>query len=167
MRARGEVMDMASQLDHRPAIFEVPKPTEPTERSTAGGERLLFAAVSVGAIWISVLLASLFSKDMITGSQQEHLPIAALLDWLWAAAATGALLVAFRKTADAGRAVWLGMTIAVSAVWLAVALVSIFSPRWITGTDPTQLPIAAIVAPAAGMFATKFIATFVADLEPR
>ena len=39
-------------------------------------------------------------------------------------------------------------------VALAVALVSIYVPVIVSGTDPTQVPIGAVVAPIAGAIAT-------------
>lgn len=57
--------------------------------------------------------------------------------------------------------VW--VAISVVGIWLAVALASIFSPDLVTGTDPTRVPIAAIIGPIFGAFATFAIA-FVALL---
>jgi hypothetical protein len=42
----------------------------------------------------------------------------------------------------------------VGVIWLAVALVSIYVPVVVSGTDLTQLPIGAVVAPIAGAIAT-------------
>jgi len=41
-------------------------------------------------------------------------------------------------------------------LWLAVATISIFAPTMVTGSDPTSIPIAAILAPIAGTLATAF-----------
>jgi hypothetical protein len=39
---------------------------------------MLWTAIGIGGIWIAVLLLSLLARDLISGSQQDHLPIAAL-----------------------------------------------------------------------------------------
>ena len=112
--------------------------------------RFLFAGLSVAAIWLATLAAVLWSPDMITGSEQERLPMAAMIDWLYAAIATGLVLMAFsRRTRGATRSLWAGFTTAVATIWAVVALASIYAPTFVTGTDPTTLPIAVLVAPVA------------------
>lgn len=153
---------MAAQLETKPP--RVPE-TVTLERVTKGRQvsraRLLFAGIAVASIWTSVALASIFSPDLVSGTQQDHVPLAALIDWLWGAAATGSVLLAFRRTAEEGRSVWVGISIGVAAIWVTVALVSIFVPQMVTGTDPTRLPVGALIAPIGGMVATKFIANLV------
>jgi hypothetical protein len=53
------------------------------------------------------------------------------------------------------------MAVAIASIWLAVALTSIFAPDLVTGTDPTQVPIAAIISPVVGAIATGFVCGFV------
>lgn len=106
-------------------------------------------------------LASIFSPDLVSGTQQDHIPLAALIDWLWGAAATGSVLLAFRRTAEEGPSVWMGISMGVAAIWVTVALASIFVPQWVTGTDPTRIPLGALIAPIGGRIATKFIANLV------
>jgi hypothetical protein len=55
-------------------------------------DRFLMVGLAAAAVWIAVGAASLFAPDMVTGSLQEHLPIAALTMWLWGAIATGFIL---------------------------------------------------------------------------
>ncbi len=75
------------------------------------GSRYLFAGIVVASIWLAVAVASIWSPDMITGSEHEHIPIAAFTGWLYAAIATGLVLMAFsRRTLDAGRSLWMGFT---------------------------------------------------------
>ena len=57
--------------------------------------------------------------------------------------------------------VWVAVGISVVGIWLSVALASIFSPDLVTNS--TRLPIAAIISPIFGAFATFAIA-FVALL---
>jgi hypothetical protein len=132
------------------------------------GSRYVFAGVSVASIWVAVAIASIWSPDMITGSQHEHLPIAAFTDWLYAAIATGLVLMTFsRRTPGAGRSLWLGFTVAIGSIWFIVALASIFAPSMVTGTDPTTIPIAAFASPVAGVVATAFASVFVAGSPGR
>ncbi len=115
--------------------------------------------VAVAAIWVPTLLFSLFAPDLVTGSQQEHLPLGGLTAWLWAAAATGYVLMAARSgepSDDPSR--WLGFGLSVATIWVVVAVAGIFAPELVTGTDPTRIPLATLVAPIAGMVATGFVA---------
>jgi hypothetical protein len=107
--------------------------------------------VAVGSVLLAVMAASLFSPDLITGSNQEHLPLAGMMDWLW-----GLIAIAYLAFVRSERAtVTLGLSVAI--LWLAVAVTSIASPSMVTGTDPTQIPIAALIAPIVGCLATGFI----------
>lgn len=137
-------------------------PTQLTDRNP-----LARHAVSLGiaVVWLATLAAALWSPDMITGSQHEHLPLAAILGWLWASVATGYCLMARASTrsgAEASDAV--GFVVGIAAVWVIMALASIFGPVLVTGTDPTQIPLVAIVAPLAAMSATGFICLHAAAL---
>lgn len=108
--------------------------------------------ISVSSVLLAVLFASVFSPDMVTGSAQEHLPMAGFVDWIWAAVAIGYLSFVRRDRAD----MTLGITVAV--LWLAVAVTSIAAPVMVTGTDPTQIPLAALLAPVLGTIVTGFLA---------
>jgi hypothetical protein len=37
----------------------------------------------LGGIWIAVVVISVFAPDMVSGSEREHLPIAAFTTWFW------------------------------------------------------------------------------------
>lgn len=135
-------------------------PSAPTgavaERSPSRTLAGLAPGLSVAAIWVATLLFSLFAPDLVSGSQQEHLPIAGLTAWLWAAAATGYVLMATRaRSADDDPAGWLGFELSVAVIWAVVALAGNFTPALVTGSDPTRIPL---VAPVAGMVATGFVA---------
>jgi hypothetical protein len=115
-------------------------------------ERLdLWWLIAVSSVVLSVLLAGIFSPDMVTGSNQEHLPMAGMLDWFWGLVAIGYLAFARRVRVDAA------FGISVAILWLAVALTSIAAPVMVTGSDPTQIPIAVFIAPVVGCLATGFI----------
>ncbi len=130
---------------------------------TARESRYLFAGIAVGVIWLAIAAASIWSPDLISGTEQEHIPLAAIIDWFYAALATGLVLMAFgRRSPGASRSLWLGFTVAIGGIWFVVAVASIFAPSIETGTDPTTLPIAALASPIAGVIATAFVSVFVA-----
>ena len=116
---------------------------------------LAWTAGAAGAIWLAVLVISLFSPDLVSGSEQQHLPVAAFIAWFWGAVATvvvvlfGALL---RRAA--GPAWWVAPAAATIGIWGAAALVSVFVPTLETGTDPTTIPLAAMIAPPAATLLT-------------
>ena len=149
------------------ALPDTPVHDTASERHLLNRVADLAPGIAVAAIWVATLFFSLFAPDMVSGSAQEHLPIAGITAWLWAAAATGYVLVAARgrdRGQDRGDdpGPWLGFELSIVAIWVVVALAGIFAPEMVTGTDPTRIPIAAIVAPVAGMVATGFAALHVA-----
>jgi hypothetical protein len=121
--------------------------------------------IAVGAIWAAVLLAGLFSPDLVHGSEQQHLPIAAITWWFWAMFATAFALLPLaaraHRPAEPGM-LWTVLATTISVIWLLAALLSIFTERHVTGSDPTQFPIAAVLAPVAAMMASGFVAGFIA-----
>jgi hypothetical protein len=153
------VQSSVRPAEARPTVLPPPADEIPREG------RYVFTGLAVASIWISVAFASIFSPDLITGSQHEHLAIAALGVWLWGACATALVLLAASRQAGAGRPVWIGLAIAVAGIWLAVALVSIFTPTTVTGTDPTTIPLGAMIAPFVGVLVTSFVAVFVAGAK--
>lgn len=139
---------------------------ESGHRSAPEALAALAPTLAVAAIWVATLVFSLFAPDLVSGTDQEHVPIAGLTAWLWAAAATGYVLMAARSrraTDDPAR--WLGFELSVAVIWAVVALAGIFAPDLVTGTDPTRVPLAALVAPVAGMVATGFVALHVTTQE--
>jgi hypothetical protein len=46
-------------------------------------------------------------------------------------------------------------------IWSAATLVSVFGPTNVTGSDPTTIPIAALIAPIVAMVATIVTGTIV------
>jgi hypothetical protein len=127
--------------------------TRPEVSGTQARPRLdVWWLVAVASVVLSVLAASIFSPDLITGSNQEHLPLAGMIDWLWGLVAIGYLAFARGARSDPS------FGIAVAILWLAVAVTSIAAPEMVTGTDPTRIPIAVFIAPVVGCLATGFIA---------
>lgn len=144
---------MSHATDHPTTHSPAPAP------SRFGTAARFAPGISVAAIWVATLCLSVLAPDMVSGSQQEHLPIAAITAWLWAAAATGYVLMAARgrdDTDDPAR--WVNLELSVVVIWAVVALAAVLTPELVTGTDPTRIPLAAIIAPVAGMVATGFAA---------
>jgi hypothetical protein len=130
--------------------------------------RHLFVGISVAFIWLTIAAATIWSPDMIAGSNHERLALVAATDWFYAAIATGLVLMAFgRRSPGASGTLWLGFTIAIASIWSVVALISIFAPTMQTGSDPTIIPIAAFVAPIGGVIATAFASVFAAGSPVR
>ena len=141
-------------------------PAVDVARSEIGGaateSRFLFAGVTVALIWLATAAASVWSPDLISGTEGEHIPLAAILDWSYAALATGLVLMAFARRSPGGTRSWSGFTVAVGGIWFVVAIASIFAPSIVTGTDPSTVPIAVLASPVAGLIATAFVSVFVA-----
>jgi hypothetical protein len=118
------------------------------------------AAVSIACagIWLNVAAASLLSPDLVSGSEQEHIPLAAITAWLWGLVSTGyvALLAAVRSDVGEGLS-WRSLALAVVSIWSIAAAVSGLGPELVTGADPTRVPLSALIAPPAASLATGFV----------
>lgn len=121
------------------------------------------AGLAVVAIWTGVVVASMFAPDMITGSEHDHLPIVGWTYWIWGLVSSGSVLLAAQRGIRArvtALAPWLMFACAVAVVWIAVMFAAIFAPVFVTGTDPTELPLAALAAPIVGTVLTGGIGRF-------
>jgi hypothetical protein len=105
----------------------------------------------VALVWFAAAALSVFAPDMITGSEQEHLPIAVLTVWLWAVIATAFVLMTPRSEATLAWAVTIGL------VWAAIVVIGLAAPGLVTGTDPTQIPFGVLIAPPVGSLVTGLI----------
>lgn len=114
---------------------------------------LTMPASAVAAIWLATALMSVLAPDMVTGSEHEHLPIAAITVWLWAALATAFVLLGARSPTTSP-----AFVLGVAAVWVSTLIAVVASPVMVTGSDPTRIPIAALVAPPVGALVTAFLA---------
>lgn len=117
---------------------------------------MLWTAIGTGGIWVAVVLISLFAPDLVSGSEQEHLPVAAFITWFWGAVGTLVLLGAMSRLrgSPAGRPVWIGLSVVTLALWAAATIFAITLPVFETGTDPTRIPFGAIFAPVAAAMLT-------------
>lgn len=116
------------------------------------------AHLAVTTIWASAALISVAAPDMVSGSEQEHLPLALMTVWLWAVVATAYALMTPRRASRTG---W---TLAVSALWAIAALVAVLAPELVTGTDPTRIPLAALIAPPVAAVVTGLLSLRQANL---
>jgi hypothetical protein len=127
------------------------------------------ATVGLGAIWAAVVVISALSPDSVTGSEQQHVPIAAVLTWMWGLVASRSLvttLVAQRDHPD--RYPGLRLLVAgVAAAWAVAAVVAITAPEIVTGSDPTRIPIWAILAPVASLLVTTTACQIYSSLQHR
>ena len=122
------------------------------------GQKHAWTALSIISIWLAVTFASIFSNDLIAGSDLVRIPVAAITCWFWGAVATGFVFIVVVRRKPTNR--WL--TLSIAGIWLSVALTSIFSPDLVAGSDPTSVPVAAIISPMAGTIATGFL--FIVEL---
>ena len=146
----------------------MPATTVPTQRR----DELDSLAIALGAIWLAVTAISLLAPDMVTGSEQQHMPVAATTTWIWGSVATLAVVRfwAGPGRSAAQRALHRPMAYAVAGVWTVAAFVAVLGPEMVTGSDPTRIPFAALFAPIAATVltalarsATDLVATTVLD----
>jgi hypothetical protein len=122
---------------------------------------MLWTAIGIGGIWVAVLLISLFSPDLVSGSEQEHLPVAAITAWFWGVVGTVVLLLAMGRLRGrpSWQPIWVGLSVATLGIWTVATILAITLPVIETGTDPTRVPVAAIVAPIAAAMLTALAGT--------
>jgi hypothetical protein len=132
--------------------------TRTTDPANPGARVLESPLTGVAAIWTCTAATSLLAPDMVTGSQQEHLPIAMLTAWLWASVGSAYALMTPQRGSRSG---W---TVGVALVWALMALVAIVAPAMVTGTDPTTIPLATLIAPPVAAVVTGMLSLRQASL---
>jgi len=146
--------------------------TEPRRTVHPGrGFGYLMTGIALAGICISGVLGSIFSPNLVTGVQQEQVPIGAFVGWIFDAIAIGMVAAVAIKGIRAeviDRAPWMVLGLATASIWLAVMFAAIYSPVWVTGTDPTRLPIWSGLSVIAGVVLTGILCNFVrtASFEP-
>ncbi len=105
---------------------EIQVPEAPS--APARGDRFPMVSLAVVAVWIAVGAMSLFSPDLITGSEHEHLPLVAMTVWFWAAIATGFVVMTGASGREPGDGRWRGFALVIAAIWAVVAVASILHP---------------------------------------
>src|SRR4030067_2819819 len=112
--------------------------------------RMFWMVLTLVVIWLSVLFTSLFAPDLVSGREQAHVPMAAIITWIFGLAATRSVIKMMGRSKNSQKetdAIWKYSGISISVVWVGVAFATIFGPVNVTGADPTRFPIAVIVAP--------------------
>lgn len=118
--------------------------------------------LAIATIWVAILVSSVYAPALITGSNHEQLPVVAITDWIWGGVATALILLAGAVAPRDGAGVWPMMALTIATIWVVVAVVSVFAPAFVTGTDPTTIPLAAMLAPIGGLTVTAFLSVFAA-----
>ncbi|HET9782527.1 MAG TPA: hypothetical protein VFR33_12205 [Candidatus Dormibacteraeota bacterium] len=135
---------------------------------SASALRLGYRTISVGvaliAIWGAATIMAVYSPDLITGSNHEHLQLAVAFAWPLAAIATGMVLLAAgvtrRATEVAGA--WAVYALLVLLAWGGAAVASVFGAPMVTGTDPTTIPLAVLIAPLFAVLVTAYASIYIA-----
>jgi hypothetical protein len=129
---------------------------EDRRAATADPSWMLWTAIGVGGIWVAVLLISLLAPDFVSGSEQEHLPMAAFTTWFWGGIGTLVFLWAMGRLRGSAmwRPTWIGLSVVTLGIWAVATVLAITLPVFETGSDPTQIPFAAFFAPVAAVMLT-------------
>jgi hypothetical protein len=106
---------------------------------------------AVAAIWVSSIGLAVLAPDMISGSEHEHLPLAMMTVWPWSAAATAFALMTPGVRAAPG---WTGSVV---VLWAGTMLAGVLAPSMVTGTDPTEIPLAVVVVPPVAAILTGLL----------
>jgi hypothetical protein len=122
----------------------------------ADGSWMAWTAAGIAGIWVAVTVVSIGAPDMVTGSEQQHFPVAAVSTWLWGLVSTGAFVWAMGKLRGSAtrRPIWIGLTMAMLTVWLVATILAVSLPVVETGTDPTRIPLGALIGPMAATVLT-------------
>jgi hypothetical protein len=106
---------------------------------------------ALGGVWVAAALIAVLAPDMVSGSQHEHLPLALMTVWLWSCASSAYVLM------TPARGWQPGWSLGVIGVWLITAVIAIRAPELVTGTDPTRIPLAAVIAPPVAAVVTGML----------
>lgn len=127
--------------------------------------KYLWTLIAVVVIWLAVLVTSLFAPDFVSGSEQDHIKVAAIVNWLWGLLASVAVLrmLRHRDVQKAEASTWVALGTGVGVIWVTMTLVSLLVPVIELGSDPTQIPLAVIIAPIVAMVLTRYLAEFLLE----
>jgi len=130
-------------------------------RQRSDASWMIWTLVGLVGIWLAVVVVSVFAPDMVSGSEQEHLPIAALTTWFWGLIGTMVYIAGMSRIRRDAREAWFALIGATLVIWAVASIVAIAAPEFVTGSDPTRIPFAAILAPIGAAILTG-VAGFVA-----
>lgn len=127
------------------------------------GYRSVSAGIALIAIWVSAIIAAVYSPDMISGANHEHLQLAMFFAFPLAAVATAMVLLAAgvsRRATQAGP--WTVYAVVTAIAWAGYAVASVFASPMVTGTDPTTIPLAGVLGPVFAVLVTAYASIYVA-----
>jgi hypothetical protein len=129
---------------------------EDRRAATADLSWMLWTAIGISGIWAAVVLLSLLAPDLVSGSEQDHLPVAAFTTWFWGGAGTLIFLWVMGRLRGSARwqPIWIGLSVVTLGIWAVTTILGTTLPVTETGTDPTRIPFAAIFAPVAAAMLT-------------
>lgn len=133
-------------------------------------DRRRYTGVALVGIWIAVAMVSAFSPDLVTGSQQEHLALVAATAWFWGGIASGLVLLAAAvgdKSVTGASLTWRIFGLETAGLWILAALLGVFGPTLVTGSDPTTIPLTALGAPIMATVVTAFLSVYQAGASHR
>lgn len=136
----------------------------PSKLALGVGYRAIGTGISLLAIWTAATIAVVYSPDLVSGANHEHFQLALFFAWPLAAVATGMVLVAAGVTRHTVAAVgpWAVYALLNAVAWAGAALASVFVSPMVTGTDPTTIPLAVLIAPVFAVFVTAYASIYVA-----
>lgn len=139
--------------------------TNASEVETADRSWLTWTLIGLVGIWVSVLAISVAAPDLVSGSEHEHLPLAAFTTWIWGLLATVGLLwgMAKLRASSARERMWIGLAVVTLVIWAVAVVLAVSMPPYLTGSDPTELPLWALLVPLAASMLT-LLASVVAGL---
>ena len=125
--------------------------------------KLTWLGVAFAGIWINVIIISLFTPDLVSGSQQEHLRLSLYLSWIWGILASNFALEAHQKgLTQTQLKIYAVVTI---VIWSIASLVAHYAPVMVSGSDPTSLPLFSLMAPAVALFLTRSSGIVISNLK--
>ena len=125
--------------------------------------------VTIAAIWITVIISSFSSPELVFGDIDEPqiINIAAVADWFWGLLGTVFVMrsTIFRRPHEAGYGqdeAWGLVALTVTGIWVAAMLVSVIAPAVGVG-DTIFIPAGAIVAPIVAAALTPYACEFLIE----
>ena len=127
---------------------------------------LVWVAVALGSIWMAVLIISFASPDLVYGVDQNTFPLIPSVTWISGAVASAYALKALvepHESAEDQRNAWIGIATSTAIIWAAVTIVCLVMPTYTVeiGDNPIELPLAQLLAPAAGAVGSAIAGQYV------
>jgi hypothetical protein len=112
------------------AMVETSTPEQYSSSATADLSWMAWSATGIAGIWIAVVLISILAPDMVTGSEQQHMPIGAATSWLWGLMGTIGFLWAMTRLRGRAsrRPIWIGLATATLVLWLVATILAATLP---------------------------------------